>query len=88
MRRFIFVILRLYLLAAIATKVAEASGLWRQCDCSPDCWCKKPALSLFRWVVPVGHRPIEVESDIDLRDLAEAHAQSDAEPIATPLAFS
>jgi len=20
------------------------------------CWCKKAALSLFRWVVPIGHR--------------------------------
>ena len=88
MRRFIFLILRLYLLAAIATRVAEASGLWRQCGCSPDCWCKKPALSLFRWVVPVKHRSVDAQSEIDLRDLAEAHAQSDAEPIAAPLAFS
>lgn len=26
-------------------------------ECYPDCWCKKPGLSLFRWVDPSGHHP-------------------------------
>ena len=36
-------------------------GLYREqkgdivCDCAEDCWCKKPGLSFFRWVFPVGH---------------------------------
>jgi hypothetical protein len=84
MRRLIFLLLRLYLLAAIATRVAEASGLWRQCGCSPDCWCKKPGLSLFRWVVPMRHRSLDSEGEIDLRDLAEAPRQSDAVGVAAP----
>ncbi len=27
----------------------------RECGCRPDCWCKQPGLSLFRWVFPFGH---------------------------------
>jgi hypothetical protein len=26
------------------------------CDCYADCWCKKPGLSIFRWVFPRYHR--------------------------------
>lgn len=26
------------------------------CECQDDCWCKKPGLSLFRWVLPLGHK--------------------------------
>ena len=26
------------------------------CDCLPSCWCRKPGLGLFRWVVPRWHR--------------------------------
>ena len=84
MRRFVFLILRLYVLAAIATRVAEVSGLWRQCGCSSDCWCKKPILSLFRWVMPVKHRSPVSEDEVDLRGLAETHGQLDAERVATP----
>ena len=25
------------------------------CECRGDCWCKRPGLSAFRWVFPVGH---------------------------------
>ena len=25
------------------------------CDCYHDCWCRKPGLSLFRWVFPRYH---------------------------------
>ena len=27
-----------------------------ECECSADCWCQRPVLSLFRWVFPHGHR--------------------------------
>jgi len=28
---------------------------WRvTCGCRPDCWCKKPVLSTFRWAIPAG----------------------------------
>jgi hypothetical protein len=33
-----------------------------ECNCYEDCWCKRPGLSLFRWVFPIGHH---------LRDSAE-----------------
>ena len=26
------------------------------CECQDDCWCKKPGVDLFRWVLPIGHR--------------------------------
>jgi hypothetical protein len=44
-----------YLIVALATRAQEAVGVL-SCDCSPDCWCKKPGLSLFRWVFPRFHR--------------------------------
>lgn len=43
-----------YILLAIATRLREASGAYA-CACDDDCWCKKPGLSLFRWVFPRGH---------------------------------
>ena len=52
MKRILLAVIGLYLLAAIVTTAAEASGLGRRCGCEPDCWCKKPGLSLFRWVTP------------------------------------
>jgi hypothetical protein len=45
----------LYLLAALATRIAEAMGL-RTCGCADDCWCKKRGLSVLRWVFPRAHR--------------------------------
>ena len=44
----------IYLMAAIWGLIRESSGSI-QCECLEDCWCKKPGLSLFRWVLPVGH---------------------------------
>src|SRR5436309_468591 len=59
MRRLIVGLIAFYLLAAVATTIAEASGGWRRCGCQSDCWCRKPGLSLFRWVVPVArHRSV------------------------------
>ena len=33
----------------------EGMGAVR-CGCAADCWCKRPILSTFRWVLPWGHR--------------------------------
>jgi hypothetical protein len=79
MGRILFLLLRLYLLAAIATRVAEASGRWRKCGCSPDCWCKKPGLSLFRWVVPVKHRSLDADAK---RALAATNGEVVSDPVA------
>ena len=32
------------------------------CSCYPDCWCKKPGLSLFRWVFPRFHHNPGIEA--------------------------
>lgn len=41
------------LVTAGTTLALERAGVRRfQCACSPDCWCKKPGLSLFRWITP------------------------------------
>ena len=40
-------------LVAVGTRIAEMAGVRRlQCAYEPDCWCKRPELSLFRWLVP------------------------------------
>ena len=44
-----------YLLFAVIGRFVEAMGAVR-CPCAAECWCKKPGLSTFRWVVPFGHR--------------------------------
>ena len=44
-----------YLGVAAATRLAEAVGIQR-CECSDDCWCRRPTLSALRWVFPWGHR--------------------------------
>jgi hypothetical protein len=50
-----------YLVLAVMTRAREAAGLLT-CDCYPDCWCREPGLSLFRWVFPRFHhnRGLEV----------------------------
>lgn len=55
MKRVAFVVVGGYLLLAVGNKVAEAAGA-RRCGCGEDCWCRRPGLSLFRWVFPWGHR--------------------------------
>ena len=44
----------LYLLFAVIGRFVEGMGAVT-CECRPDCWCKKPVLSTFRWVFPAGH---------------------------------
>lgn len=55
MRRLIVRALSLYLLFAVIGHFVERMGAVH-CPCEPDCWCKKPGLSTFRWVFPYGHR--------------------------------
>jgi hypothetical protein len=58
MRRPVTAFLGVLLFLAVATRVAEAAGL-RRCGCAPDCWCRRPGLDLFRWVIPVGHSSVD-----------------------------
>lgn len=46
----------LYLLFAVIGRFVEAMGAAR-CGCSADCWCHRPVLSVFRWILPFGLSP-------------------------------
>ncbi len=54
MKRFLVAILSIYLIAALIGRLAESQGK-TVCGCAADCWCKKPVLSVFRWVFPFRH---------------------------------
>ena len=72
MRRLLLGLVGLYVLAAVLTTAAEKAGVWRRCGCEPECWCKKPGLSMFRWVTPKAkHHSL---SPADKQALAEAEA--------------
>ena len=43
-----------YVTLALYFRAREAAGLLT-CDCYRDCWCRKPGLSIFRWVFPRYH---------------------------------
>ena len=46
-----------YFALALVSKAREAAGLLT-CGRYPDCWCRKPGLSIFRWVFPrLHHNP-------------------------------
>jgi hypothetical protein len=55
MRRGALFLATLYVLAALIGHAHERSGAI-SCECRPDCWCKRPGLSLFRWVFPFWHK--------------------------------
>lgn len=55
MKRFALAVLVGYAILALALKAKEAAGLLT-CDCYDDCWCRKPGLSVFRWVFPRYHQ--------------------------------
>jgi len=45
----------LFLLVAVSTRAADALGVGGRrlhCACKESCWCKRPRLTLFRWVTP------------------------------------
>jgi hypothetical protein len=54
-KRTVVRVIGLYLLFAVIGRFVEEMGAV-QCGCRPDCWCKKPGLSTFRWVAPFRHR--------------------------------
>lgn len=45
----------IWVAAALIGLATERLGVIR-CDCQDDCWCKKPGIRLFRWVLPFGHK--------------------------------
>ena len=60
MKRIVVTVGIIYLILASVGRAQEAAGT-RTCGCDPDCWCKRPGLSLFRWVFPRFHRNRELE---------------------------
>lgn len=73
MKRFAFSVLAGYVLIAAGNKIAEAAGAMT-CGCAEDCWCRRPGLSLFRWVFPWGHH--STHSSQQKADLDVAHRQA------------
>ena len=59
-------------------RAKEAAGIYA-CECYADCWCKKPGLSLFRWVFPrFHHLPVnEGGVPLDARDRPDAPSMMD-----------
>lgn len=55
MKRAVGLLVLGYLFAALVGLGLERAGL-SPCGCAPDCWCKRPGLSVFRWVFPRFHR--------------------------------
>lgn len=55
MKRILGLAVGVYLLAALVGLIRERMGLIA-CGCAEDCWCKRPGLSVFRWVFPRGHK--------------------------------
>jgi len=60
-KRLLFALAIGYVVLALINRAREAAGLLT-CSCYPDCWCKKPGLSLFRWVFPRFHHNPEIEA--------------------------
>ena len=61
MKRLLFALAIGYVVLALVSRAKEAAGLLT-CSCYPDCWCKRPRLSLFRWVFPRFHHNPEIEA--------------------------
>ena len=55
MKRVLGLAVGVYVGAGVVGLVRESLGL-NSCGCAEDCWCKRPGLSVFRWVFPRGHR--------------------------------
>jgi hypothetical protein len=53
MRRVLLSVVGLFLVLTVGTRIADALGSPRlRCGCDDACWCKRPELTLFRWVTP------------------------------------
>lgn len=55
MKRLLIGVGSTYLLFAVIGRFVEGMGAV-ECGCAANCWCKRPVLSVFRWVFPFGHR--------------------------------
>jgi hypothetical protein len=58
MKRLLFAVPGMYLLFAVIGRFVEGMGAV-ECGCGEDCWCKRPVLSIFRWVFRGRHRCAE-----------------------------
>jgi hypothetical protein len=56
LRRVMGTVIGIYLGAALVTRGLEETGAVYRCGCEADCWCKRPSLTVFRWVFPYGHK--------------------------------
>lgn len=61
MKRLLLCLALGYLVLGLIWKAKEAAGL-KTCGCYPDCWCRKPGLSVFRWVFPRYHHNPDLEA--------------------------
>ena len=61
MKKLVLWLALVYLVLALMSRAREAAGLLT-CDCYPDCWCRKPGLSLFRWVFPRFHHNPRIQA--------------------------
>jgi hypothetical protein len=52
-----------YIAAGVIALALERAGLY-ECQCEPDCWCKRPGLNVFRWVFPRFHRPQQPQEQL------------------------
>jgi hypothetical protein len=55
MRRILLGAVAAVLLLAAGTRAADAlgvGGIRLRCGCVETCWCKRPSLTVFRWVTP------------------------------------
>ena len=55
MRRILLTAVAAVLLLAAGTRAADALGVGGdrlRCGCVETCWCKRPGLTVFRWVTP------------------------------------
>ena len=55
LRRPAFLVSLGLVLAGATSLALERAGLY-SCGCYPECWCKRPGLKLFGWIVPRFHR--------------------------------
>lgn len=58
MRRAALAVVGAHVAVAAGTRAAEALEA-RCCGCPDRCWCRRPGLSLFRWVFPWHHEQAE-----------------------------
>ena len=63
------------LLLAVGTRAADALGIGGprlRCGCTETCWCKRPGLTIFRWVTPGGWHHIGLTAE----EKQSRHSQS------------